>query len=236
MGAWRRRCTHGAGRDRRARRCASLSSLSRSHAAVCAHCTSHPTSPHKPTFGTPRKIGQGCRFHSFTTNTYKMHFLESPSGIKVCFFCVSFWAALCCLSLFPRQSALHFLPRVLRAEERRQAHPSSSIDSTAKKQTFKKTLKDGAQHVARRRRPARRHGLGLRRHLRRVSFGAEVLCGCLFIFSSVFVFGLGSSHTGSSHTLTLQNKNETKKVRRQKPAVPASGARRPARRRRVRVS
>lgn len=37
----------------------------------------------KPPLGTPRKIGQGCRFHSFTTNTYKMHFLESPSGIKV---------------------------------------------------------------------------------------------------------------------------------------------------------
>lgn len=37
----------------------------------------------KPPLGTPRKIGQGCRFHSFTTNTYKMHFLESPSGIKM---------------------------------------------------------------------------------------------------------------------------------------------------------
>jgi hypothetical protein len=37
----------------------------------------------KPPLGTPRKIGQGCKFHSFTTNTYKMHFLESPSGIKV---------------------------------------------------------------------------------------------------------------------------------------------------------
>jgi hypothetical protein len=33
--------------------------------------------------GAPRKIGEGCRFHSFTTNTYKLHFLESPSGIKV---------------------------------------------------------------------------------------------------------------------------------------------------------
>lgn len=37
----------------------------------------------KPPLGTPRKIGQGCKFHSFTTNTYKMHFLESPSGIKM---------------------------------------------------------------------------------------------------------------------------------------------------------
>jgi hypothetical protein len=37
----------------------------------------------KPPLGTPRKIGQGCKWHSFTTNTYKLHFLESPSGIKV---------------------------------------------------------------------------------------------------------------------------------------------------------
>jgi hypothetical protein len=40
-------------------------------------------STQKPPLGTPRKIGQGCKFYSFTTNTYKMHFLESPSGIKV---------------------------------------------------------------------------------------------------------------------------------------------------------
>lgn len=45
--------------------------------AVCIDRTA------KPPLGTPRKIGQGCKFHSFTTNTYKMHFLESPSGIKV---------------------------------------------------------------------------------------------------------------------------------------------------------
>jgi hypothetical protein len=29
------------------------------------------------------RIGEGCLFHSFTTNVYKFHFLESPSGIKV---------------------------------------------------------------------------------------------------------------------------------------------------------
>lgn len=28
------------------------------------------------------KIGEGCTFHSFTTNVYKFHFLESSSGIK----------------------------------------------------------------------------------------------------------------------------------------------------------
>lgn len=44
---------------------------------VCVYRTA------KPPLGTPHKIGQGCTFHSFTTNTYKMHFLESPSGIKV---------------------------------------------------------------------------------------------------------------------------------------------------------
>jgi hypothetical protein len=41
--------------------------------------------------GAPRKIGEGCKFHSFTTNTYKMHFLESPSGIKVGGGCVGVW-------------------------------------------------------------------------------------------------------------------------------------------------
>jgi hypothetical protein len=42
-----------------------------------------PCRLNKPPLGTPRKIGQGCKWHSFTTNTYKLHFLESPSGIKV---------------------------------------------------------------------------------------------------------------------------------------------------------
>ncbi|KAL3728540.1 hypothetical protein ACJRO7_033175 [Eucalyptus globulus] len=27
--------------------------------------------------------GQGCSFHSFRTNTYKLSFLESPSGINI---------------------------------------------------------------------------------------------------------------------------------------------------------
>lgn len=37
----------------------------------------------KPVLGQPRKIGDGCRFNSFTTNNYKLHFYETPSGIKV---------------------------------------------------------------------------------------------------------------------------------------------------------
>lgn len=45
--------------------------------------TVDPKEPNKPQLGAPFKIGQGCKFYSFRTNTYKMHFLESPSGIKI---------------------------------------------------------------------------------------------------------------------------------------------------------
>uniref|UniRef100_A0A383VJ06 Trafficking protein particle complex subunit n=1 Tax=Tetradesmus obliquus TaxID=3088 RepID=A0A383VJ06_TETOB len=45
--------------------------------------TLDPKELSKPPLGTPRKIGQGCKWHAFTSNTYKLHFLESPSGIKV---------------------------------------------------------------------------------------------------------------------------------------------------------
>jgi hypothetical protein len=41
-------------------------------------------SPDPPPLGAPRRIGQGARFHAFTTRAYKLHFLESPSGLKVC--------------------------------------------------------------------------------------------------------------------------------------------------------
>lgn len=34
--------------------------------------------------GSQTRIGEGCSFHSFRTNNYKLHFFESPSGIKVC--------------------------------------------------------------------------------------------------------------------------------------------------------
>ncbi|KAL4205548.1 hypothetical protein AMTRI_Chr01g137820 [Amborella trichopoda] len=33
--------------------------------------------------GFPQLPGQGYSFHSFRTNTYKLSFMESPSGIKV---------------------------------------------------------------------------------------------------------------------------------------------------------
>eukprot|EP00252_Welwitschia_mirabilis_P007606 TRINITY_DN19143_c0_g1_i1.p1 TRINITY_DN19143_c0_g1~~TRINITY_DN19143_c0_g1_i1.p1 ORF type:complete len:166 (+),score=19.17 TRINITY_DN19143_c0_g1_i1:256-753(+) len=42
-----------------------------------------PTSPAKASLGVPQLPGQGCSFHSFRTNTYKLHFMESPSGIKL---------------------------------------------------------------------------------------------------------------------------------------------------------
>ncbi|KAL8548813.1 hypothetical protein ACS0TY_007904 [Phlomoides rotata] len=37
----------------------------------------------KGNLGVPQLPGQGCSFHSFKTNTYKLSFMESPSGIKL---------------------------------------------------------------------------------------------------------------------------------------------------------
>ncbi|KHN42690.1 Trafficking protein particle complex subunit 1 [Glycine soja] len=43
-----------------------------------------PTSAvEKGNLGMLQLPGQGCSFHSFCTNTYKLSFMESPSGIKV---------------------------------------------------------------------------------------------------------------------------------------------------------
>lgn len=39
----------------------------------------------KGNLGVPQLPGQGCSFHSFRTNTYKLSFMETPSGIKVSF-------------------------------------------------------------------------------------------------------------------------------------------------------
>ncbi|GAU31903.1 hypothetical protein TSUD_270880 [Trifolium subterraneum] len=41
-----------------------------------------PTSAEKGNLGVPQLPGQGCSFHSFRTNTYKLSFMETPSGIK----------------------------------------------------------------------------------------------------------------------------------------------------------
>mmetsp|Transcript_5326 Transcript_5326/g.14834 ORF Transcript_5326/g.14834 Transcript_5326/m.14834 type:complete len:157 (-) Transcript_5326:277-747(-) len=42
-----------------------------------------PSTTSKPSLMGLMKIGEGCTFHSFTTNVYKFHFLESASGIKI---------------------------------------------------------------------------------------------------------------------------------------------------------
>ena len=41
----------------------------------------------KGNLGVPQLPGQGCSFHSFRTNTYKLSFMETPSGIKVSLSC-----------------------------------------------------------------------------------------------------------------------------------------------------
>ncbi|XP_077239597.1 uncharacterized protein LOC143880457 [Tasmannia lanceolata] len=42
-----------------------------------------PTSVDKGNLGVPQLPGQGCSFHSFRTNTYKLSLMETPSGIKI---------------------------------------------------------------------------------------------------------------------------------------------------------
>lgn len=42
-----------------------------------------PTSANKGNLGVPQLPGEGCSFHSFRTNTYKLNLMESPSGIKM---------------------------------------------------------------------------------------------------------------------------------------------------------
>lgn len=42
-----------------------------------------PLSSSKGNLGAPQLVGQACSFHSFRTNTYKLHLLDTPSGIKI---------------------------------------------------------------------------------------------------------------------------------------------------------
>jgi len=47
-------------------------------------CTAiDPTREVKRPLGAPTPHGAGCSFSSFTTDCYKLHYLDSPSGIKI---------------------------------------------------------------------------------------------------------------------------------------------------------
>uniref|UniRef100_A0A2N9FEB6 Trafficking protein particle complex subunit n=1 Tax=Fagus sylvatica TaxID=28930 RepID=A0A2N9FEB6_FAGSY len=54
-----------------------------------------PTNAEKGNLGVPQFPGQGCSFHSFRTNTYKLSFMESPSGIKILSNVTKFWPNMC---------------------------------------------------------------------------------------------------------------------------------------------
>lgn len=43
----------------------------------------NPTTEHKQQMGAPSRIGDGNVFHSFKTDSYKLHYYECPSGLKV---------------------------------------------------------------------------------------------------------------------------------------------------------
>lgn len=51
--------------------------------ALSSPCLLALCSGRKRSMGTPARIGDGCGFRSFKTESYKLHFLESPSGMKV---------------------------------------------------------------------------------------------------------------------------------------------------------
>mmetsp|Transcript_33678 Transcript_33678/g.74582 ORF Transcript_33678/g.74582 Transcript_33678/m.74582 type:complete len:165 (+) Transcript_33678:139-633(+) len=48
---------------------------------LCA--TVDPKCSTRAPLGAPRKIGEGSRFNSFTTNNYKLHFFETATGFKI---------------------------------------------------------------------------------------------------------------------------------------------------------
>lgn len=45
--------------------------------------TTKNNSPSPPPLGAPRRIGDGARFHSYATDNYALHYLESPSGLRL---------------------------------------------------------------------------------------------------------------------------------------------------------
>jgi hypothetical protein len=50
-------------------------------ASTCLPCVM--CSPSKQQMGAPMRIGDGCSFNSIKTSNFKLHYLESPSGLKV---------------------------------------------------------------------------------------------------------------------------------------------------------
>ena len=46
-------------------------------------CRSADRSTSKAPMGAPLRIGEACSFHAFRASNYKLHFLESPSGLKM---------------------------------------------------------------------------------------------------------------------------------------------------------
>ncbi len=52
--------------------------------SCCCCCFWLCCSSNKQPLGTPRRAGQGCQFHSCTTTNYKLHYLETATGYKVC--------------------------------------------------------------------------------------------------------------------------------------------------------
>eukprot|EP00884_Botryococcus_braunii_P020759 jgi/Botrbrau1/7367/Bobra.0316s0013.2 len=42
-----------------------------------------PEGDDRQQLGAPLRIGEACGFHSFRANNYKLHFFESPSGLKI---------------------------------------------------------------------------------------------------------------------------------------------------------
>lgn len=42
-----------------------------------------PRTHDKAPLGAPRRLGAGCAFRAFRTRAYKLHFFESPTGIRL---------------------------------------------------------------------------------------------------------------------------------------------------------
>ncbi len=71
--------------------------------------------------GAPLRIGEACTFHAFRTNNYKLHFLESPSGLKVQASIPSGAGALAATQSFSSSGAVLVGPRLCSTRAKRRA-------------------------------------------------------------------------------------------------------------------